>query len=230
MRYHRDTIMLSFFKTIIKLFALSSLGILSACNGIVNIGDSKEAVGYEPVYSSFPLPYVFTASMVQWNEDYAVSAQHTPFLGNIEYRCSTGCDLVFIKHKATGAIPIWRSSILNEKISAYGNTSFYVTAKTDGVVLKTRFIQESSNNNKTTKEYYKLTSDATTKGMSGGPVYGTDGEVVGITLGFVNKTLMSDSQINLTPEIKQYPQLSYMLPTEIIDREWKKFQYIKNKK
>jgi hypothetical protein len=202
-----------------------TLTMLGGCNGFVKVSSSDEAMGYKPIYSGFPLPYVFAASSVQWNEDYAVSAGHTPFLSNVAYRCSTGCDLVFIKTKSTGNIPEWKHSITDEHITSYGNTSTYLTAKSEGNVLKTRFIQESEGkNHKTRKEFYKINSSASVKGMSGGPVYSQDGKVVGITLGFVIKSSISEDKLNLMPELKKYDQLSYMLQTEIIEREWKIFQ------
>lgn len=220
-------------KKLVKSAAIVfSLSLLTGCNGFVQVSSSNEALGYKPIYSGFPLPYIFAASSVQWNEDYAVSAAHTPFLSNVVYRCSTGCDLVFIKAKATGKIPEWRHSIIDEQVTSYGNTSLYVTAKSEGYVMKTRFIQETENkNHKIRKEFYKLTSNSTVKGMSGGPVYANDGKVVGITLGFVMKTLMTEEKLNKTPELKKYDQLSYIMQTEIIEREWKIFQeQEKNKK
>lgn len=220
-------------KKLVKSAAIAfSLSLLTGCNGFVKVSSPDEALGYKPIYSGFPLPYIFAASSVQWNEDYAVSAAHTPFLRNVVYRCSTGCDLVFIKAKATGKIPEWRHSIIDEKVTSYGNTSLYVTAKSEGYVMKTKFIQTSENaSHKIKKEFYKLTSNSTTKGMSGGPVYANDGKVVGITLGFVIKSLLNDEKINSNPELKKYDQLSYMMQTEIIEREWKLFQeQEKNKK
>lgn len=213
-------------KKLLKLVSATVvLALLGGCNGFVKVSSSDEALGYKPIYSGFPLPYIFAASSVQWNEDYAVSAGHTPFLSNVAYRCSTGCDLVFIKNKATGKIPEWKHSVTDEHITSYGNTSAYITAKSEGNVLKTRFIQESEGkNHKMIKEFYKLNSSASVKGMSGGPVYTPDGKVVGITLGFVSKSGITQDKLDSMPELKKYDQLSYMLQTEIIEREWKIFQ------
>lgn len=213
-------------KNLIKCGSIAvALSLLTGCNGFVNISSSDEALGYKPIYSGFPLPYLFAASSVQWNEDYAVSAAHTPFLSDVAYRCSTGCDLVFIKNKATGEIPKWRYSVIDEKVNSYGNTSLYMTAKSEGLVMKTRFIQEAENNkHQMKKEFYKLTSSPSVKGMSGGPVYGSDGKVVGITLGFVSKSLMKDSEMSKAPELNQYDQFSYIMQTELIEREWALFQ------
>lgn len=213
-------------KRLLKLLSIAViLPILGGCNGFAKVSSSEEALGYKPIYSGFPLPYVFAASSVQWNEDYAVSAGHTPFLSDVVYRCSTGCDLVFIKNKATGKVPEWKHSITGEHITSYGNTSAYITVKSEGNVLKTHFIQESEGkNHKMIREFYKLNSSASMKGMSGGPIYSEDGKVVGITLGFVIKSTITEDKLRLNPELKKYDQLSYMLQTEIIEREWKIFQ------
>lgn len=134
----------------IKLGLLASaISIIAGCNGTIHLTSASDAKGYEPVFSGFPLPLFFVASSVQWNEDYAVSAKHTPFLRNIAYSCSTGCDLVFIKRKADNNIPEWRHSI---------------------------------------------------------------------------KTLMSDEKLTKTPELIKPSTISYMMQTEIIEREWKLFQ------
>lgn len=88
----------------IKIMAFLLIGVVTAgCNGFVKpdlSGPVNEA--YFPVFSGFPMPYMYMASAVQWNEDYAVTTGHTPFIPNVAYRCSTRCDLVFIKHKANG--------------------------------------------------------------------------------------------------------------------------------
>lgn len=218
-------------KCIFKVVAVVAMAsVLCACNGIVKIDSSEDAIGYKPIYSTFPLPYVFIASSIQWNEDYAVSAAHTPFLKDVVYRCSTGCDLVFIKRKASGRIPEWRYSTLNEKIKSYGTTPMYMTVSSEGNLLKTRFIQNVSNGKKSGREFYKLANMALIKGMSGGPVYGLDGKVIGISLGFVNKSMMTASELDQAPDIKNTEHPSYILQTEIVEREWKRFQYQENQK
>lgn len=210
---------------------ISTITLLSGCNGTIQLTSAEKATGYEPVFSGFPLPLFFVASSVQWNEDYAVTAKHTPLLRNIAYTCSTGCDLVFIKRKATGNIPEWRHSVPNEKLTAYGTSPLYIPAKTEGVSLLTRFQQDVEINNKKSVEFYKLNNISSMMGMSGGPIYGEDGKVVGITLGFVIKTLLSKEKLAKVPELIEPNSISYMMQTEIIEREWKIFQeQEKNKK
>jgi hypothetical protein len=202
----------------------STVSIVAGCNGTIHLTSASDAKGYEPVFSGFPLPLFFVASSVQWNEDYAVSAKHTPFLRNVAYTCSTGCDLVFIKRKADNNIPEWRHSVPNEKLTAYGTSPLYVPAKTEGAAMETRLQKDVESNNKKSIELYKLNNMASIMGMSGGPIYGEDGKVVGITLGFVIKTLMSDEKLTKTPELIKPSTISYMMQTEIIEREWKLFQ------
>lgn len=209
----------------------STISIIAGCNGTIQLTTASDAKGYEPVFSGFPLPLFFVASSVQWNEDYAVSAKHTPFLRNIAYTCSTGCDLVFIKRKADNNIPEWRHSVPYEKLIAYGTSPLYIPAKTEGTSMATKLQKDVEVNNTKSIELYKLNNMASMMGMSGGPIYGEDGKVVGITLGFVIKTLMSDKKLAQTPELIKPSSISFMMQTEIIEREWQIFQeQEKNKK
>lgn len=209
----------------------STISIIAGCNGTIHLTTASDATGYKSVVSGFPAPLFFVASSVQWNEDYAVTAKHTPFLRNIAYTCSTGCDLVFIKRKADNNIPEWRHSVPNEKLTAYGITPIYIPAKTQGTALATKLQKDVEINDKKSIELYKLNNMATIMGMSGGPIYGEDGKVVGITLGFVIKTLISKEKLAALPELIKPSTISFMLQTEIIEREWKLFQeQEKNKK
>lgn len=203
---------------------VSSISLIAGCNGTIQLSTASDAKGYKSVVSGFPLPLFFVASSVQWNEDYAVTAKHTPFLRNIAYTCSTGCDLVFIKRKADNNIPEWRHSVPNEKLTAYGTSPLYIPAKTVGTSMGTRLQKDVEMNDKKSIELYKLNNMATIMGMSGGPIYGEDGKVVGITLGFVIKSLMSSEKLATVPELIKPSTISYMMQTEIIEREWKLFQ------
>ena len=85
--------------TVILLVALSTVG----CNGFVKPDLSGEYNdSYFVVFSGFPAPFLYTASAVQWNDDYAVTTRHTPFLPDIAYSCSTGCDLAFMASTMSG--------------------------------------------------------------------------------------------------------------------------------
>lgn len=199
--------------------------IISGCssNGPVEVSDSNDATGYEAVYSGLPMPFVFVASSIQWNEDYAVSAKHTPFLINVAYECSTGCDLVFIKRKAKGKIPEWRDSLPNENIISYGNSPAYLTVKAEGNMLKTKL--EYITDNGAPREFYSLTNSPTLSGMSGGPVYAkSDNKVVGMTLGFVVKSSITQENFDRNPELINEDKITIILPTELIEKEWKLFQ------
>lgn len=87
----------------IKIMAFLLIGVVTAgCNGFVK-PRLVEPVSMKLTFPSFQafMRTMYMASAVQWNEDYAVTTGHTR-LYNVAYRCSTRCDLVFIKHKANG--------------------------------------------------------------------------------------------------------------------------------
>ena len=58
---------------------------IAGCNGLVK-PDFSDPVNdlYFVVYSGLPAPFLYTASAVQWNEDYAVTTRHTPFLPDVQ--------------------------------------------------------------------------------------------------------------------------------------------------
>ena len=116
-------------------WALPLLFVLSGCNGWVSPEtDAGLNDRYFTVFSGPPLPGMIVASAVQWNADYAVTAAHTPFLLNQAYRCSTGCDLLFIAHKATGALPQWRHFRSGEAVTALGSSTLLIPMSATGRV------------------------------------------------------------------------------------------------
>ena len=199
----------------IKIMAFLLIGVVTAgCNGFVKpdlSGPLNDA--YFSVFSGFPLPLMYMASAVQWNEDYAVTTGHTPFIPNVAYRCSTHCDLVFIKHKANGRYPAWRASRVGESITAVGVSPYLVTTTGKGKVYKTPF----SNTEERSGDLYAIHDAPLVKGMSGGPVIASDGCVVGINAGFYSTSL--NSAITL-PELKSAQRVSIFIPYSIIAREW----------
>lgn len=199
----------------IKIMACFLIGALTAgCNGIVKpdfsgpVNDS-----YFLVYSGFPLPYVYMASAVQWNDDYAVTIRHMPFIPNVKYSCSTGCDLVFIKHKANGRYPSWRAPRAGESITAVGVSPYLVTTTGKGKVYQTPFVNADEGSG----ERYAIHDAPLVKGMSGGPVITSDGSVVGINIGFYSTTL---NDVSTNAGIKEAERISIFIPYSIIQREW----------
>lgn len=61
--------------------------------------------------------------------------------------------------------------------------------------------------------------------MSGGPVYAkSDNKVVGMTLGFVVKSSITQENFDRNPELISEDKITIILPTELIEKEWKLFQ------
>lgn len=200
-----------------KRWFLPLLFTLSGCNGWVspetNAGLNDR---YFTVFSGPPLPGMIVASAVQWNADYAVTAAHTPFLLNKAYRCSTGCDLLFIAHKAKGALPQWRDFRSGETVTALGSSSLLIPMSATGRVWPVPFVDDRS----ASGERYGVHDAAIAKGMSGGPLLASDGAVLGINIGY---------QAGFTPptgrpELAGMARLSVFVPYRVIQREWLLFQ------
>jgi hypothetical protein len=157
------------------------------------------------------------ASAVQWNEDYAVTTRHTPLIRHVEYSCSTGCDLVFIQHKADGRYPSWRAPRVGEHITAVGASPYMTTVTGQGKVYPAPFI----NSDEGSGERYAIHDAPMIKGMSGGPVIGNDGSIVGINVGFFSTTL---NDVSFHPGLKGAERISIFIPYSIIQREWELMQ------
>lgn len=201
-----------------RLFRTMTTGIafslLIGCNGTLRPVSSDEPLpGYFKVSSGAPAPYLFQGSAVQWNQQYAVSAAHLPLLANVVYRCSTGCDLVFIRHDAEGSVPAWRPATPNEAVKTVGLSPLLVTVKGTGTSKAPGVSLDRAGDN----TVYALNDAAVVQGMSGGPVYGADGAVVGMTIGIFLP------QSPLLPNLKNSKSLSVYVPYDIIQREWRLF-------
>ena len=190
---------------------------LAGCNGWVSPETDRQLTGrYFQVLSGPPLPGVFVASAVQWSADYAVTAAHTPFLLNQAYRCSTGCDLLFIAHEADGEIPQWRDFQPGELVTALGSSTLMIPMSARGRVWPVPFVDSGSRS----AERYAIHDAALAKGMSGGPLLGSDGKVLGINIGFrMGWTPPADR-----PELAGMSRLSVFVPYSVILREWRLFQ------
>ncbi|MFJ2387120.1 hypothetical protein [Pseudomonas koreensis] len=189
-----------------------ALVIQTACTtNVLPVPSDEVLPGFFPVSSTNLLN---VGSAVQWNEEYAVSAAHIPQLPNVEYHCSTGCDLVFIRRKAEGAVPDWRAAVTGERVKTAGINSLMLTVKGVGTNNGQRVRLDS----KSDRGIYVLSDAPVADGMSGGPVYGSDNAVVGMTVGiFVPYTLSPN-------DTRQHKKtMTTYVPYEAIRHEWKLF-------
>lgn len=200
-----------------NLWGMLLLFFLAGCNGWVSPEtDERLTDRYFTVLSGPPIPGFIVASAVQWNADYAVTAAHTPFLRNQAYRCSTGCDLLFIAHKADGALPRWRQFHAGEAVTALGSSSLLIPMSSMGKVWPVPFVDDGS----ASGERYGVHDAAIAKGMSGGPLIGSDGSVLGINIGFQAGFRPPANR----PELAGMSRLSVFVPYSVIQREWLLFQ------
>lgn len=196
-----------------RVVALLSVLLMAGCNGTLTpLPPDSKAEGLMRVSSGFPMPYLFLGSAVQWNEHYAVSVGHIPWLPNVVHRCSTGCDLVFIHHEATGPIPHWRAAVPGESVRTAGVSPLLVLVEGTGTAKRSHIRPGGGD---TTA--YAVSDAPISQGMSGGPVYGADGAAVGMTVG------MFKAFGPQLPELASSERLSLYVPYDILAREWQLF-------
>ncbi len=200
---------------------LAAMMLLSGCNGMPTSYVS------DPVYdqafvvtSGAPLPMLLMASAIQWNEDYAVTAKHTPFLRNVVHE-GLG-DVVFFKHKAA-QVPTWRQYVPGESVTAVGFNSFMVPVQGTGHALPSLVRLEGTPGS----VFYSVHDGPMVKGMSGGPVFAGDGKVVGISVAFI-PTKQIDAQSR--PDLAGRERVSVFMSYSEIAKEWRRFQYLQARK
>lgn len=180
-------------KIILIMLALASTACASH-NEYDNLGLTNEDFG--------------KSAFIQMDENYAMTAKHVG-IQNVVYECSVGCDLVFFKHSDPNyKKDIWRNPIVGEKTNQVGSDRDGDPVEKKGVVLN-EYRKPSADS----QFYYMTTTAYTMKGMSGDPVYGQDGRLIGMTLG--------------SPEAKDSDGVnSIFVSNEIIKVEWAKFKEI----
>ncbi|WP_236237374.1 trypsin-like peptidase domain-containing protein [Pseudomonas faucium] len=194
--------------------------LLSGCNGM------PTAYVSDPVYdqafvvtSGAPLPMLLMASAIQWNEDYAVTAKHTPFLRNVAHE-GLG-DVVFFKHKAT-QVPHWRQYVPGESVTAVGFNSLMMPVQGKGRTLDSLVRLEGTPGS----VFYSVHDGPMVKGMSGGPLFAEDGKVVGINVAFIPKDEIDNRN---RPDLADKARVSVFMSYSEIDKEWRRFQYLAHK-
>ncbi|MCX2687066.1 serine protease [Pseudomonas sp. DCB_AW] len=191
--------------------------LLSGCNGVPTsyVSDPVYSQAFV-VTSGAPLPLLLMASAIQWNEDYAVTAKHTPFLRNVVHE-GLG-DVVFFKHKAS-EVPHWRQYVPGESVTAVGFNSLMIPVQGKGHALQSLVRLEGTPGS----VFYSLHDGPMVKGMSGGPVFADDGQVVGINIAFIPK---NEIDARTRPDLADKERVSVFMSYSEIDKEWRRFQYL----
>lgn len=147
------------------------------------------------------------SNYVQWNNEYAVTVKHSEFRGLIEYN-SQDYDVRFVKIKSS-EIPVWTNPNKGDLLSMTGFPRAHQKQPTvrEGNDIGNIIIKE--------KKGYRAVKTLIVQGMSGGPVFNTKNEVVGINIGYSSEQVFIDGQ---------QTELSIYLPYNIILAEWNKFQ------
>lgn len=196
---------------------LAAMMLLSGCNGVPTsyVSDPVYSQAFV-VTSGAPLPLLLMASAIQWNEDYAVTAKHTPFLRNVVHE-GLG-DVVFFKHKAS-EVPHWRQYVPGESVTAVGFNSLMIPVQGKGHALPSLVRFEGTPGS----VFYSLHDGPMVKGMSGGPVFADDGHVVGINIAFIPK---NEIDARTRPDLADKERVSVFMSYSEIDKEWRRFQYL----
>ena len=196
---------------------LAAMMLLSGCNGVPTsyVSDPVYSQAFV-VTSGAPLPLLLMASAIQWNEDYAVTAKHTPFLRNVVHE-GLG-EVVFFKHKAS-EVPHWRQYVPGESVTAVGFNSLMIPVQGKGHALPSLVRLEGTPGS----VFYSLHDGPMVKGMSGGPVFADDGQVVGINIAFIPK---NEIDARTRPDLADKERVSVFMSYSEIDKEWRRFQYL----
>lgn len=145
------------------------------------------------------------SSYVRWNDNYIVTVKHAGILDGSSY-ISEEYDLQFVKkHSVNEDNAIWAYPVNKEKLLMFGyvknRTKVYREGYDAGVVIKNLSVDAK----------YRLIDRAIKKGMSGGPVFNSKNEVVGINIGYTSKKIDIDGN---------YSFYSIYLPYDVIEYEW----------
>lgn len=175
--------------------------ILSGCAGNGRL--------YGPITAIHEDNSVDMGSYVQWNNDYAVTAKHVKSIKNVAY-VSDSYDLVFFKHKSTVSVK-WADTHVNEALVSKGFPFFPARQKELALNGNSVDINLTMDN----LPHYYLIDTLLIAGMSGGPVFNINNEVVGINIGYTEKLYTINNKTQ---------HYSVYLSHQGIQQEWQKFQ------
>ena len=193
---------------------LAACALISGCNGM-STAFVKDPVNDQAflVYSGGPLPMMLMGTAVQWNEDYAVTVKHLPYVSGSVFE-GRG-DVQFFRHKAAH-VPKWRQYQPGETVTAIGFNTFYTPTQGQGRTLPAMVRLDAKDGG----VMYGTHNGSTVKGMSGGPVFAEDGDAVGISVAYLDKDRLE--QLKRT-DLSSQSQVSIFLPYAEINREWQRY-------
>lgn len=176
---------------------------------LVGCASKPSNVEYGQIAVKEGISGVTNSTFVQWNDEYAVTVKHGASVPRSVY-ISDEFDVQFIKKESIAKVK-WNSPKDKEVLSMEGFTKYRqktpdVMVGPDAGITATYFSE---------KDGYRLVETTIQKGMSGGPVYNSNREVVGINIGFTAK------QIKVVDKTAFY---SVYLPYDTIKAEWEKFK------
>jgi hypothetical protein len=185
-----------------KSILLTLLGIFMGCSAVAgNVGNSGfhwlENEGANRI-----------ASGIQWNEQYMVTAKHVDFLSAPGVACAQACDLQFVRQRQDASTN-WRSAKPLEAVRVVGVVQGKGLIEYRGRVLP--WMQSLPGSD----VKYQMVSAQVEDGMSGGPVYGDDGAVLGMVVGFIDPAALKAND-----QFKGFEHIGLFLPTAEIERQW----------
>lgn len=190
--------MRSLFKVALSLLLVSFL-----------FGCATKNTNYHKIYDKQKESYI-SASYIQWNSEYAVTAKHNKYPEKPDY-ISEKYDLVFFKHPADARFDpntVWRNPYIEEEVVHVGSSSSQNTLSRNGKFINQEVLYLN--------EPYSISSATVFKGMSGGPVYSEDKKfILGMTVAKASNAKINDVT---------YPHIAFFLQTEVIEKEWENFQ------
>lgn len=153
------------------------------------------------------------ATGTQFNNNYFVTAGHVDFFKESGFKCKDiGCDLKFIENYQENHSQ-WRNPKPIEKVRLVGSGKGGEIRTVEGTTLPAFHYMGDS------PIAYQLIKADISKGMSGGPVYGEDGKIVGMIIGYFDESSMDKYEA-----LKGLGRIGVFLPADEINRQWLKLR------